>query len=73
MNKYPLSHNKTNEETIMRTILNNSNYPQNTIQRILKSTEKNNTKKMDHFNQLNDNITETFNPIYDTVIADYQA
>jgi hypothetical protein len=45
-NKYPLSHNSKNkEETIIRTILNNNNYPQNTIQEILKPSEKNNTKR----------------------------
>jgi hypothetical protein len=31
MNKYPITHEiKKNEETIMKTILNNNNYPQNT-------------------------------------------
>jgi hypothetical protein len=46
MNKYPLSHNiKNKEETIIWTIHNNNNYPQNTIQQILKSSEKNNIYK----------------------------
>jgi hypothetical protein len=46
MNKYPLSYNNRNkEETIIRTIFNNNNYPQNTIQQILKPSEKNNTQK----------------------------
>jgi hypothetical protein len=46
MNKYPLSHNnKNNEGTIIRTILNNNNYPQHTIQQILKPSGKNNAQK----------------------------
>jgi hypothetical protein len=46
MNKYPLSYNNKNkEESIIRTILNNNNYPQNTIQRIPKPSEKNNIQK----------------------------
>jgi hypothetical protein len=46
MNKYSLSHdNRNKEETIIRTILNNNNYPQNTIQRISKPSEKNNIQK----------------------------
>jgi hypothetical protein len=33
MNKYPITHNKkTNEETIIKTILSNNNYPQIIIQ-----------------------------------------
>jgi hypothetical protein len=49
MNTYPLSYdNKNKEETIIRTILNNNNYPQNTIQRIPKPSKKNNIKKRDH-------------------------
>jgi hypothetical protein len=42
MNKYPIIHNKNNEETIIKTILNNNNnYPQNTIQQKQKPSKKN--------------------------------
>jgi hypothetical protein len=46
MNIYPLSYNIRNkEETIIRTIFNNNNYPQNTIQQIIKPSEKNTQKR----------------------------
>jgi hypothetical protein len=42
MNKYPITHNNKNkEEAIINTMLNNSNYPQNTIQHKQNSMNKN--------------------------------
>jgi hypothetical protein len=46
MNKYPITHNNKNkEETIIKTMLNKNNYPQNTIQNKQNSTNKNNKQK----------------------------
>jgi hypothetical protein len=46
MNKCPITHNNRNkEETIIKTMLNNNNYPQNTIQHKQNSMNKNNKQK----------------------------
>jgi hypothetical protein len=46
MNEYPVTHNNKNkEETIIKTILNNNNYPQNIIQQKQNSLNKNNKKE----------------------------
>jgi hypothetical protein len=46
MNKYPTTReNKKNKETIIKTILNNNNYPLNIIQQKLKPQERNKKKK----------------------------
>jgi hypothetical protein len=46
MNKYPITrNNKNKEETIIGTILNNKNYPQDIIQQKEKSLKKNNKQK----------------------------
>jgi hypothetical protein len=46
LNQYPLSHNNKNiEDNIVRTILNNNNYPLNTIQQIQPPLVKNTTQK----------------------------
>jgi hypothetical protein len=46
MDEYPITHNNKNkEETIIKTMLNNNNYPQNAMQHKQNSTNKNNKQK----------------------------
>jgi hypothetical protein len=46
MNKYTITHNNKNmEETIIRTMLHNTNYPQNIIQHEQKPPEKSNKQE----------------------------
>jgi hypothetical protein len=51
MNKYPITHNNANkEETIIKTMLNNNNYPQNTIQHKQSAKNKNNNNNNNNNN-----------------------
>jgi hypothetical protein len=53
MNKYPITHNnKKNEESAIKTILNNNSYPQNTIQQKTEIPEMEQETKKSHLHFL---------------------